>query len=93
MAEPIKFNDKEVETLQEIQNTYFNIQGDFGRLSMTRLRLDQQLDSLADNEDKLSKQFEETQTKEREFIDSINKKYGDGVYDPDSGTFTPSDKK
>ena len=93
MAEPIKFTDEEVKQLQEIQNTYFNIQGEFGRLSMTRLRLDQQIEALSQREDELSKNFEDTQTQEKEFIDGINKKYGDGVYDPESGTFTPNEKK
>jgi uncharacterized protein (DUF3084 family) len=93
MAEAIKFNDAEVETLKEIQDSYFNIQGDFGRLSMTRIRIEQQLDSLSNKEDELQQAFQNTQAKETEFIDSINKKYGDGVYDPESGTFTPTDKK
>ena len=93
MAEPIKFSEDEIKKLQDIQNTYFNIQGEFGRLSMTRLRLDQQLEALNEKEDELSRNFEDTQSTEEAFIDSINEKYGDGVYDPESGTFTPAEKK
>ena len=36
-------------------------------------------------------QFEATQQEEQEFIQGVNDKYGDGVLDPQTGTFTPSD--
>ena len=93
MAEPVKFTDEEIKELQEIQNKYFNVQGDLGRISITRIRLNQQLGTLTEKEVSLENQFLETQKEEKTFIDKINKKYGDGVLDPESGTFTPASKK
>ena len=93
MSEPIKFKDEELKKIQEIQNNYFNIQGELGRLSITRIRLNQQLENIDEREHSLQEQFLTTQKEEKTFIDKINEKYGDGVLDPESGTFTPSDKK
>ena len=93
MAEPVKFTPEESKEIQDIQGNYFNIQGDLGRVSITRLRLGQQIDALGEKEEALEKTFEKTQADEKAFMDKINKKYGDGVLDPETGTFTPSDKK
>ena len=92
MAEPIKFKDEELKNIEEIQNKYFNIQGELGRLSITKIRLNQQLESLDEKEESLQTEFVKIQDEEKAFVDSINKKYGDGVLDPESGTFTPSKK-
>ena len=93
MAEPVKFTDEELKELQVIQTNYFNVQGELGRVSITRMRLTQQADTLDAKEDSLQEEFTKTQTEEKDFIDKINKKYGDGVLDPETGTFTPTDKK
>ena len=93
MADPVKFTEEEIKELQDIQTNYFNIQGELGRISITRIRLDQQLETLDERKVSLQEEFTETQTKEKDFIDKINKKYGDGILDPESGTFTPADKK
>ena len=93
MAEPVKFSDEELKELKDIQNSYFNIQGELGRISITKLRAKQQFESLSEKEDSLQAEFIEAQNKEKAFIDKINKKYGDGVLDPETGTFTPTDKK
>ena len=93
MAEPVKFTDEELTEIQGIQNKYFNIQGDLGRISITKIRLNQQLNTLDEKEDSLQEEFIKTQAEEKTFVDKINKKYGDGVLDPETGTFTPTDKK
>ena len=93
MADPVKFTDEEIKELQDVQTSYFNIQGELGRISITRNRLSQQIDILDEREDSLQEEFTKTQTIEKEFVDKINEKYGDGVLDPETGTFTPTDKK
>ena len=93
MAEPVKFTDEEIKELQEVQNKYFNVQGDLGRVSITRIRLTQQLATLDEKASSLEAEFLEVQKEEKGFIDKINEKYGDGVLDPETGTFTPASKK
>ena len=38
--------------------------------------------------DTLNKQFKENQKNEKEFLDGITKKYGEGVLNPETGVFT-----
>ena len=90
MAEEIKFTKEEMESLQGLQQTYVGIQNAFGQVSVSKLRLDQQLDELEKADDNLRNQWSETQDKAREFVQSINKKYGDGNLYISTGVFTPN---
>ena len=89
MAEEVKFSQEEMSQLTELQQTYTTIQNTFGQLSVNRIRLEQELSSLDEADVRLKSDFAATQQKEREFVDSINKKYGDGNLDLNTGVFTP----
>ena len=91
MAEEVKFTEDEMTQINELQREYVNIQNAFGQLSVNRIRLNQQIEELDGAEDNLQKDFVNAQTKEKEFIDQINKKYGDGNLDINTGIFTPSE--
>ena len=85
----VKFTEDEMKQVNDLQGTYVNLQNALGQLSMNRIRLEQQLDDLDSAEENVRNQFFENQTKERTFVDSINKKYGDGNLDVNTGVFTP----
>ena len=89
MAE-VKFTKEEMGSLKEIQESYFNVQTEYGKLELTRIRLEQQLDTLDNTDDNLKEKFIQTQTTEKEFLDGITKKYGEGTLDQESGIFTPN---
>ena len=91
MAEEIKFTEDEMKSLQNLQQTYVGIQNAFGQVSVSKLRLDQQIEELDKADENLRNQWSETQGKEKEFVESINKKYGDGNLDINTGVFTPRD--
>ena len=91
MSEQIKFTDGELKKVNELQGTYVNLQNALGQISIGRIRIEQQLDEYNNAEDSIRKQFSDAQSKEREFIDTINKKYGDGNLDITSGIFTPKE--
>ena len=93
MAEEVKFTEDEMKQINELQGTYVNLQNALGQLNINRIRLEQQLDELDSGEENIRKQFIETQQKERDFVQSINKKYGDGNLDLSSGVFTPKPKE
>ena len=84
----VKFTEDEMKQLNTLQQGYVNIQNALGQLSVSRIRLNQQFDDLDTAEENVRTQFVETQTKERDFVDGINKKYGDGNLDLSSGVFT-----
>ena len=89
MAEEVKFTEDEMKQINELQNGYVSLQNALGQLSVSRIRLEQQLNDLDTAEDNIKSQFTENQTKERDFVDGINKKYGDGNLDINTGVFTP----
>ncbi len=86
----IKFTEEELSKINEFQQRYLNIQSSFGQASISQIRLDKQLDMLKELDKNLKDQFTAVQREEQEFIEEINKKYGDGVLDPVNNIFTPS---
>ena len=89
MADAAKFTEDEMKQINTLQQGYVNLQNALGQLSVNRIRLNQQFDDLDTAEENVRVQFVENQTKERDFVDSINKKYGDGNLDLSTGVFTP----
>jgi len=88
MSEETKFTEEELKKVKEIQESYFNIQNQFGQLSLARLRTEQQLEGFDKNEDNLKDEFLKIQNDEKTFLDGITEKYGEGSLDPDTGIFT-----
>ena len=89
MSEAVKFTEDEMKQINDLQQGYVNLQNALGQLGVSRIRLEQQFDDLDTTEENVRAQFVENQTKEREFVDTINKKYGDGNLDLTTGVFTP----
>ena len=85
----VKFTEEEMKEINTLQQSYINIQNNLGQLSLNRIRLEQQFDNMDETEENIGNQFVEVQKKEKAFVDTINKKYGDGNLDLTSGVFTP----
>ena len=87
----VKFTEKELETIKSFQQKYLDVQLGFGQVEINRNRLDTQYEALDTGMEDLKETLSTTQTDEREFIETINKKYGDGVLNPETGVFTPNE--
>ena len=90
MAETVKFTEDELKTLQENSQVYQNIQNQLGQRAYNRMVLESQLDVLAEQQSGMESQWKEAQEKEREFVKSLNDKYGPGTLNPETGEFTPT---
>lgn len=90
MADTVKFSDDEMKSLAELQDTYQQLTQRMGQLEAQRLVQIQGLDAIDSEKDGLKEQWVNNQQKERELVDSLNKKYGPGTLDPNSGEFTPA---
>ena len=90
MAEEVKFTEDEMKKIKEFQESYVTIQQNLGQLSIAKLRLNQQLESLDKSKEDLQNKFTETQKGEQKFIEEITKKYGDGTLNPETGKFIPN---
>ena len=87
----VKFSEEEMKQVSDIQLSYADITNKFGQLSLTRIRLEQQLKSLSDTYNDLVKELTDNQDEEKKFLESINEKYGQGSLNPDTGVFTPTE--
>jgi predicted nuclease with TOPRIM domain len=86
--EATKFNEEEIKKLQELQESYIDVQNKLGQISIARIKTDQQIESFDRVESELRNKFTEIQTEEQEFMKSVTDKYGDGSLDPITGVFT-----
>ena len=86
MPEEVKFTKDELETVQGIQRNYAAVQNQFGQLKMAQIRLD-------DQEVDLENSLKSIQDEEKNFLDSITDKYGQGTLNPETGVFTPTESK
>ena len=85
----IKFSDDELQALKELQKDYLTTQNQFGQIKITRMNLGNQLDELTGIEGETEQKFQELQKREKELVDELTKKYGQGTLDPSTGLFTP----
>ena len=84
----IKFAEEEMKTIQGIQDSYFEVQNDFGKLNLAKIKLEQQFDELDSVDGDLTKKFIDIQEEEKKFLNDITKKYGEGSLNPETGVFT-----
>ena len=89
MADEIKLTDEELKSLQDLSQSYQNIQASFGQMKVQKILNQQQADALEEAEVKMDADYKDIQDKERELVQQLNEKYGPGQLDPQTGVFTP----
>ena len=89
MADEIKFSDEELKSLQDLSQSYQNIQNSFGQIRVQKILAEQQAEALEEAEVKMEADYKEMQETERELVQQLNEKYGPGQLDPQTGVFTP----
>ena len=83
MADAIKFTEEELKSLQNLRGTYNQITLAMGQLSLSRINLDAQ-------EETLKSTLAETRAKEQDLAKELTEKYGKGTLNVDTGEFTPT---
>jgi hypothetical protein len=84
--EQIKFTQEEVEQINQLRDDVSLVFVQMGQVSLERKKRLEELDEI---ESQLLKQHQDLVEKEQELFKSLNEKYGDGNYDPNTGIFTP----
>ena len=90
MVEDIKFTEDEMTSLKQLQEDYTTKQEQLGQISVQRILLNQQIDSLEQRQGQLEKEYVEVQQREQSLVKTLNDKYGQGQLDPNTGVFTPT---
>ena len=86
----VKFTEKELESLNDLQVKYNTITNQFGQLAIAKLNLEKQTEVVNDQEFKLQEELDQAREQEQEILKDITEKYGPGQLDPQSGVFTPT---
>ena len=89
MSETKKFTEAELKEITELRNANAQKINEFGQIELEILLTNQRLEILEDTKTDLKKQYIDLQTKEKELVASLNKKYGTGTVDLESGEFVP----
>ena len=93
MADEIKFSDEEMSGIKDIQSEYLSIQQKFGQLSIAKLNLEDKQTEVETLETELSGEFQNLKQKEKELVEKLSEKYGQGNLDPATGVFNPITEK
>mgnify|MGYP003132509824 CR=1 FL=1 len=86
----VKFTEDEIKKIDNIQFEYTRIKDSFGGICLNKISLRNRIDELDKYEETLAKEYEDNVTKENSLMDELNKKYGDGSFNPETKVFTPS---
>ena len=89
-TDEIKFTEKELQTLTDLQVRYNTITNQFGQLAIAKLNLEKQTEVVNDQEFKLQEELDQAREEEQGILNDITEKYGPGQLDPQSGVFTPT---
>jgi|TARA_R100001463_G_scaffold847_2_gene3818 hypothetical protein len=81
--ESTKFTEDEMKKIKEFKGLYDTMTIRMGQVSVERMVLDK-------TENDIKTKWNETLDSEREFVDSLSKKYGQGSIDLDTGVFMPA---
>lgn len=87
---PIKLTEDELQKFREIGETYQRVIVEFGHLYIDKIGLQTAADALSEKEEALLKLKKDTESAEKNHIDIILSKYGEGNLSLKDGTFTPS---
>jgi|TARA_B100001094_G_scaffold97861_1_gene93938 hypothetical protein len=89
----IKFTEEELKTLSDLSKAYQDIQVLIGQVSVQKLINNQRAEKIEENELQLQSDYATNQEKEREFVQTLNEKYGPGQLNPATGIFVPTPKE
>ena len=83
MSEQIKFTEDELSKIKKIRNSYESLTKTLGGLEVELIALEVKKDGIKDEVLNL-------QAEELKLAETLRKKYGDGILNPETGIFTPN---
>jgi|TARA_Y100001937_G_C6869590_1_gene219989 flagellar biosynthesis chaperone FliJ len=90
MSDDKKFTEEELKSLRDLQDSYTKKQAELGQVSVQRILLNQQMDTLDERQAQLESEYTQVQQQEQDLVKKLNEKYGPGQLNPETGVFTPN---
>lgn len=91
MSETKKLTTEELQQLMNLREGYATTTTQFGQAKVEKMMLQQQLENLDKFEFDLEQQYIQLQKTETQLVEELNKKYGTGQLNLETGEFTPID--
>ena len=88
-SKDIKFTKDELNSIEELRNNYNSVTNALGMLEVSRMQTEKRLETIKGDKIRLETQYEQLTMVEKELINSLTEKYGQGSIDINSGVFTP----
>lgn len=86
--ETLKITDEELAEIRMLQGKIQQKVFEFGNLNIEKIEIDRLVSGWVDKDKKLREDWNGLQNLEKQFVDKLLKKYGDGDLDIKEGTFT-----
>ena len=86
-----KLTEYELKDLNDLQQEYGEVQNSMGQLSMQKILLRQEKERWETSKEEEESRYVSIQQKERDLVDKLTKKYGEGRFNIEQGTFEPAD--
>ena len=86
-----KLTEYELKDLNDLLGDYGEVQNSMGQLSMQEILLSQEKERLETSKEEAESRYVTIQQKERDLVDKLTKKYGEGRFNIEQGTFEPAD--
>ena len=84
-----KLTEYELKDLNDLQQQYGEVKNLLGQLSMQKILLRQEKELLEASKEEAESRYKTIQQKERDMLDKLTKKYGEGRFNIELGTFEP----
>lgn len=93
MSEQVQkeFQTEDIESVKELQTRYATNTAQIGQVEVELHLIKKRLAEIEEIRSELFRTYEVLQIQEKELVQSLNSKYGDGVLDLDSGKFISSE--
>lgn len=89
MTETKKLTHEELQELMDLREGYATTTTQFGQAKVEKVMLQQQLENVDKFEFDLEQKYTELQKQETQLVENLNKKYGVGQLNLETGEFTP----
>tara|TARA_B100002019_G_C21034978_1_gene481548 strand:+ start:156 stop:440 length:285 start_codon:yes stop_codon:yes gene_type:complete len=88
-SKDVKFTKDELNSIEELRNNYNSVTNALGMLEVSRMQTEKRLETIEGDKIRLETQYEQLTMAEKELINSLTEKYGQGSIDINTGVFTP----
>ena len=89
MAEAVKFSEEELKSITDVRNNYTQLKNQLGELQVQRILIEAQLEALEKAESDTQEKYKQALQTEQKLVIDLDKKYGRGNLDMETGVFTP----